>query len=87
MVQFFLHTEAGHFLIYIGFCALVGGMPAPTATSSVAYKWSFGSLNLLSANLMRISPPRVEKSPNWEPAVKQVVESGKVPFVKPGNGN
>jgi hypothetical protein len=57
-------------------------MPAPTATSSVAYKWSFGSLNLLSANLMRISPPRVEKSPNWQPALDaKIAESGKQPFV------
>lgn len=37
------------------FSAFVGGMPDPDQTSSKGYRWLFGSLHLLSANLDKVA--------------------------------
>jgi hypothetical protein len=37
--------------LYWLFSALVGGMPDPLATSSLAYRWAFSSLHLLAGNV------------------------------------
>lgn len=36
---------------YWVFSALVGGMPAPTATSSAGYQWLHNSLHILAGNI------------------------------------
>jgi hypothetical protein len=64
-----LHSEIAHFVMYFGFIALVGGMPAPTATSSTAYKWAFSSLNIFAANFARAAGPKIENSPNFQAAL------------------
>jgi hypothetical protein len=64
-----LHSELAHFVLYFGFIALVGGMPAPTATSGIAYKWAFSSLNIFAANFARAAGPKVENSPNFQAAL------------------
>jgi hypothetical protein len=69
VVNFFAHTELGHFVLYFAFIAFVGGMPAPTATSGTAYKWTFSSLNAFAANFIRAAGPKIENSPNFQAAV------------------
>jgi hypothetical protein len=64
-----LHSELAHFVMYFGFIALVGGMPAPTASSSIAYRWAFGSLNIFAANFARAAGPKIENSPNFQAAL------------------
>jgi hypothetical protein len=64
-----LHSELAHFVLYFGFIALVGGMPAPTARSSLLYRWAFSSLNLFAANFARASGPKIENSPNFQAAL------------------
>lgn len=41
-------------LIYALYSAIVGGMPTPGDASGVMYRWTFGTLNLLSASFARI---------------------------------
>jgi len=41
-------------LMYALFSAIVGGMPTPADSSSVIYRWLFGTFNLLSASVARI---------------------------------
>ena len=36
------------------FSALSGGMPDPTPQSGVAYRWIYGSLHILAANLDKV---------------------------------
>ena len=67
------HPTAFSLAGYYIFGALVGGMPAPTATSGTAYRWVFGSLNILASNISRASNTAVEGSPNWQDAVKKFV--------------
>ena len=57
---------------YYVFGALVGGMPAPSATSSNAYRWAFSSLNILASNISRAKSTTLENSPNWQDAVKKL---------------
>lgn len=77
--QFFLHSELGHFILYFAGISFIGGMPAPTATSGVAYKWAFASLNSFAGNLARAFSTKIEKSPNWEPAVQQHINNQATP--------
>jgi hypothetical protein len=69
VIQFFLHSEAGHFVLYILGSSIISGMPAPTAVSSIGYRWMFSTLNIIAANVSRASIPRVEKSPNFQDAL------------------
>lgn len=62
-------TEAGHFTLYMAAIAIIGGMPAPTATSGIAYRWAFASLNSFGMNFARAFSSKVEKSPNFDAAV------------------
>lgn len=63
MQAFLVHYQS--FLLGAGglwiFSAFVGGMPAPDQTSGKGYRWIYGSLHLLSANLDKvggaINPP------------------------------
>jgi hypothetical protein len=48
----------------------VGSMPAPTATSSTFYTWWFKFANTIMANVSRAYGTAVEKSPNFQDAVK-----------------
>jgi hypothetical protein len=63
---------AGHpwvvFFGYIIYTAFVGSLTAPSATSSQAYRSLFAILNALAAQFSRMAP-KVESSPNFEPAV------------------
>jgi len=72
--QFFLHSELGHFILYFAGISFVGGMPAPTATSGVAYKWAFASLNSFAGNLARAFSTKIEKSPNFQDAVQKQID-------------
>lgn len=56
--------------------ALIGALPAPTATSSLFYQFLFKFLNLLAANVSRALSTKLEGSPNWQPAVQQAVKNG-----------
>lgn len=53
----FFHAHAFWFGV-VGlwaFSAIVGGMPAPDNSSGKAYRWLYGSLHLLAANLDKVS--------------------------------
>jgi hypothetical protein len=55
-------------LIYVIYNAFVGSLKAPTATSSQAYISFFAIANALAVNFGRMFP-KVESSPNFQPAV------------------
>lgn len=55
-------------IMYICFNAFVGSLRAPTSTSSQVYVSFFAIVNALAANFGRMFP-KVESSPNFEPAV------------------
>jgi hypothetical protein len=63
---------AGHpwwtFFFYLIYTTFVGSLKAPTATSSQAYISLFAVLNAVATQFSRMSP-KVESSPNFEPAV------------------
>lgn len=40
------------FMYYI-FAAISGGMPTPSDTASLGYRWMFSSLNILNASIAR----------------------------------
>jgi len=70
MLQFIAaHQTIIALVVYYIFGALVGGMPAPTATSSTGCKWAFSSLNILASNISRAASTTLEKSPNWTAAL------------------
>jgi hypothetical protein len=54
--------------LYIIFNAYVGSLRAPTAKSGQTYVSFFAVMNALAANFGRMFP-KVENSPNFEPAV------------------
>ena len=56
------------FIAYVMYNAFVGSLRAPTATSPQWYVSLFAVLNALAANFGRMFP-KVESSPNFEPAV------------------
>ena len=66
------HQTVVVLVAYYIFGALVGGMPAPTATSSTTYKWAFGSLNILASNISRAKSTTLENSPNWQAAIQKL---------------
>jgi hypothetical protein len=69
---------------YYIFSALIGGMPAPTATSSTIYQWLFASMNILASNIARARNTAVESSPNWRDAVaKAAAVPATTPPAKP----
>jgi hypothetical protein len=80
-----LHSEIAHFVMYFAFIAVVGGMPAPTVTSGIPYKWAFSSLNIFAANFARAWGPKIENSPNFQAAVniQQQLAGQKPTVVKP----
>ncbi len=41
-------------VFYYFFAAFSGGMPTPSDTSSVGYRWAFSSLSILNASLARL---------------------------------
>lgn len=55
-------------ILYICFNAFVGSLRAPTSTSSQVYVSFFAIVNALAANFGRMFP-KVESSPNFQPAV------------------
>jgi hypothetical protein len=70
-VTFLLHSELVHFVLYIVAIAFIGGMPAPTATSSIVYRWAFTTLNIIAANIHRGVSTSVESSPNFQAALNK----------------
>lgn len=56
---------------YVG-SAFVSSLPAPTAKSGQFYTFFFKFVNTLAANLSRAYASQVEKSPNFQDAVKQL---------------
>jgi hypothetical protein len=81
--QFFLHSEVGHFVLYLASTAIIGGMPAPTKDSGVAYNWAFASLNSFAMNFARAFGSKVEKSPNFAPAIVKQADIGNVQLKVP----
>jgi hypothetical protein len=73
-IQFLLHSELIHFAAYIVAIAFIGGMPAPTATSSIPYRWAFTTLNIIAANIHRGTSTSVESSPNFQSALNKQQE-------------
>ena len=74
---------AGHpwavLLLYVTFNAFVGSLRAPTVKSSQGYVSFFAVLNALALNFGRMFP-KVENSPNFEPAVNlQQKLAGQIP--------
>lgn len=61
--------------------ALIGALPAPTATSSTTYQFAFKFLNLLAANISR-STAKVENSPNFQAAVNIQTDLAGQPAIK-----
>jgi hypothetical protein len=57
--------------LYVVYCLFVGSLRAPTKDSSQAYVSFFAVVNGLAANLGRMFPS-VEKSPNFQDAVKKL---------------
>lgn len=89
-MNFLLHSELGHFIMYFAFLSIVGGMPAPTASSGIPYKWVFSSLNLFAANFIRAAGPKIEKSPNFQDALntqQSLAGQPQTPVVVPPKGN
>lgn len=85
-----LHSEIAHFVMFFAFIAFVGGMPAPSATSGLAYKWAFASLNMFSGNVVRAFGPKIENSPNFQAAVntqQAIAGQPQTPVVVPPKGN
>lgn len=54
------------------FSALVGGMPAPDATSSKGYTWMHSSLHIIAGNL---SAAIVAKYPNLPSGAVQITDT------------
>jgi hypothetical protein len=54
------------------FCAFAGSLRAPTAASPQWYLSLFAVVNAVAGNLSRMSPPKVEDSPNFQAAVKKL---------------
>lgn len=52
--------------------AAISAMPSPTAASKPFYVWFFKFSNTLGANIARAYSTAVEKSPNFQAAVKLV---------------
>ncbi len=52
-MQEILHTHPAIMAIvaYWIYSAIVGGMPAPTASSSAGYTWAYNSFHILAGNL------------------------------------
>ena len=80
-MNFLLHSELGHFILYLSATAFIGGMPAPTASSSVAYRWMFSSLNSFAMNFTRAFASKVEKSPNFQGALDVQTNIAGVPSI------
>jgi hypothetical protein len=80
--QFVLHSEGLHFAFYIAASVIIGGMPAPTAQSSIRYRWAFKSLNLFASNWMRVKSTSVESSPNFQAAVDIQTEQAGLPHIE-----
>lgn len=71
-VQFFFHTETGHFILYIVASNAIGSMPSPGAASTPFYVWAFRFLNGMASNLTRAFASKVESSPNFQDAVNKL---------------
>ncbi len=74
--------------------AVIGALPAPTATSGMPYQFVFKFLNILAANITRATNTKVETSPNFQAALNiqtdlagqkpiQVVPSPPAPSAEP----
>ena len=63
------HSTLVTLAAYYIFSAVVGGMPAPTATDGKGYQWMFATLNILASNIARAKNTTIESSPNWLAAV------------------
>ena len=70
LVTFFVHTEAGHWIVYAVLSVAIGSLAAPTKDSGPFYLWFFRFCNgVLALNPQRALNTRVENSPNWKDAV------------------
>ena len=68
-LQFFVHTEAGHFILYLTALTAIQSMEAPTATSGGFYRWAFTFLNSFAMQFTRAFKAKVENSPNFQSAL------------------
>lgn len=65
-------------IMYYVFAAFTGGMPTPADNASVMYRWTFSTLQLLSASLARLAATQFPASKmgqalNSGPPVSSVV--------------
>lgn len=51
MTEILLHPAVFAIATYWLFSALIGGMPEPSQTSGMVYRWAFQSLHLLAGNV------------------------------------
>ncbi len=62
--------------------AVIGALPAPTATSGMPYQFVFKFLNILAANITRATNTKVESSPNFQAAVNIQTDLANQPQIK-----
>jgi len=78
----FVHTEAGHFILYLLALTAIQSMEAPTATSGGFYRWAFAFLNSFAMQFTRAFRAKVENSPNFQAAVNiQTNQAGVEPIL------
>ncbi len=78
ILQFFMHSELGHFVLAGLFLIAVSSMEAPTKDSSAFYRYSFRFLNAVALQLKRVFP-KVESSPNFQDAIDIQTSKAGVP--------
>jgi len=71
----FLWTSVWQLFNWV-FTAYASSLRAPTAQSTQNYVSWFAIVNSVAGNLSRVSPPKVENSPNFESAVIKRINGG-----------
>ena len=79
-----LHSTISSLIAYYVAISFVGSLPAPQATSSMFYQFTFKFINTLAGNLARAYSSKVESSPNFAAAVNiQNAKTGEQKVVVP----
>lgn len=71
-MNFISHHIVAILIAYWTLSAAIGALPAPTKDSSPFYGWFFRFANIISANLLRAYSTAIERSPNFNDAVKKL---------------
>lgn len=82
------HPAVFAIAIYWLFSAIVGGMPAPTATSSAGYVWLHNSLHILAGNLSAAVAAKYPQLPNVQltPGSVQITDTQQKTIVQTPEG-